>query len=593
MAFPQRFLDELTARNDIVDVVGHYVELTRKGNNHFGLCPFHNEKTGSFSVSQEKQIYHCFGCKKGGGVINFIMEIENLSFPDAVRFLAERVHMEVPEDDGGDSGQYRRRLLQLNRDAARFYYETLHSPAGEAALRYVEKRRISKKTATDFGLGAAPDAWDALTLAMLEKGYTRRELVTVGLSVEGKGGRLYDKFRNRLMFPVIDVRGDVIAFGGRVLGAGEPKYMNTSETPVYSKRRSLYGINLAKKTRRPQIILCEGNIDVVMMHQAGFDNAVASMGTALTVEQTRLLSRYTKELVLCYDNDGAGEAATAKALAILNRSEFSVKVLRLPKRLQDGAWVKQDPDDFIKYQGKDAFEHLLSGSENGVEFRMARIAERHDMQDDREKVAYAAEVSELLATLPSPVEREVYARKAAAAAGISAEAMQMELQRSLRRLKREQKRADDRTVLNPGTRLQPKEHTLRYDNLRSALAEEGLIRLLMQEQSLFGQTPPVESRCFSSETLGRIYDGLWRFHAEGRTLSVPLLSAALTPEEMSLFTELMQKPEDLRQGEKALGDYVRVIRTEYEKRSASSDADPLALALEKNKNKSTYGGKKS
>ena len=312
MAFPQRFLDELIDRSDIVDVVSSYVALNRKGGNYFGLCPFHNEKTGSFSVAPDKQIYYCFGCHHGGGVIHFIMEIENLDFPDAVRFLAKRANMDVPEDNTGlEESRRRQRVLAVNRDAARWFYSNLSRPEGAAVAAYLEKRKISRKTAMDFGLGASPDSWDALLTAMGEKGYTKADLLAAGLAVSNQKGRIYDKFRNRLMFPVIDVKGDVVAFGGRVLDKSEPKYMNTTETMVYSKRRNLYGINLAKKTKRPNFILCEGNIDVITLHQAGFDNAVASMGTALTAEQTRLLSRFTKELVLCYDNDNAGKTATS------------------------------------------------------------------------------------------------------------------------------------------------------------------------------------------------------------------------------------------------------------------------------------------
>ena len=375
MAFPQQFLDELTARSDIVDVVSAYVHLTKKGNNYFGLCPFHNEKTGSFSVSPDKQIFYCFGCKKGGGVINFIMEEENLSFRDAVGFLATRANLELPVEDGDrEAGHKRERLLDLNRAAAQFYYQNLQSPQGAAVAAYLNRRKISRRTATNFGLGASLDSWDSLLTAMLQKGFTKAELLAAGLVVQNQQGRLYDKFRNRLMFPVIDVRGDVVAFGGRVLDKSEPKYMNTSETMVYSKRRVLYGMNLAKKSKRGNIILCEGNIDVITLHQAGFDNAVASMGTALTVEQIRLLSRYTKELVLCYDNDEAGKNATQKAIDLLNNSEFSVKVLQLPRRLENGQYVKQDVDDFIKFHGREAFEALLTGSENHIEFRMDAVA---------------------------------------------------------------------------------------------------------------------------------------------------------------------------------------------------------------------------
>ena len=431
MAFPQQFLDELASRNDIVDVISPYVALTRKGNNYFGLCPFHNEKTGSFSVSADKQMYYCFGCRRGGGAVNFIMEVENLSFPDAVRFLAKRVNMDVPEDHTNrDEARRRERVLALNKDAARWFYQNLSKPEGAAVGAYLARRRISRRTAMNFGLGASLDSWDSLLAAMLDKGYTKAELLAAGLVVQNQKGRLYDKFRSRLMFPVIDVRGNVVAFGGRVLDKSEPKYMNTTETIVYSKRRNLYGINLAKKTKRPNFILCEGNIDVITLHQAGFDNAVASMGTALTVEQTRLLSRYTKELILCYDNDAAGQMATQKNIDLLKDSEFTVRVLQLPRRLADGEYIKQDVDDFIKFQGPAAFEALLSGSETHIDYRMEAVASKYDLSDGEQKIAYAAEISQLIASLPSAVEREVYAGRAAQAAGISRDAMLLEVKRA-------------------------------------------------------------------------------------------------------------------------------------------------------------------
>ena len=282
--FSDQFLDEVVARNDIADVVSGYVTLTRKGGNLFGLCPFHNEKTPSFSVAPDKQIYHCFGCKKGGGVINFIMEIEGLSFPEAVEFLAKRANIPLPAEDEARSNadRLRRRVLELNRAAARWYYDQLQLPQGAAVQAYLDKRQIRRGIAVRFGMGASLDQWDALLRAMTDKGFTKQELLASGLVVNGKNGGLYDKFRNRLMLPVIDVRGDVVGFGSRVIDKSEPKYMNTTETVAYSKRRVLYGLNLAKKTKRPNMILCEGNLDVVTLHQAGFDNAVACMGTALT-----------------------------------------------------------------------------------------------------------------------------------------------------------------------------------------------------------------------------------------------------------------------------------------------------------------------
>ena len=592
MAFPQSFMDELTTRSDIVDVVGSYVQLTRKGSNLFGLCPFHSEKTGSFSVSPDKQIYYCFGCKKGGGVVNFIMDIENLPFPDAVRFLAKRAGMEVPEEEGDrEAGRRRQRLLDLNRDAARFYYQLLQQPEGRAVQEYLDRRQIKKSTAVKFGMGASLDAWDVLLTAMTKKGYTKSELLDAGLVVQNKNGGLYDKFRNRLMLPVIDTRGDVVAFGSRVLDKSEPKYMNSSETPVYSKRRVLYGLNLAKKSKRPNIILCEGNLDIVTLHQAGFDNAVASMGTALTQEQLRLLSRYTKELVLCYDNDNAGQQATRRALELLNNSEFSVKVLQLPRRLVDGEYIKQDADDFIKLQGPAAFERLLTGSENGVEFRLDQIAGKYDLTDDGQRIAYAQEVSEELAKLENAVEREVYTTRAAQAAGLTPEAMRLEVERTLRRKLGKERKALRRRELNPAVSVQPQERGIRYTNVRSAMAEEGVLRLLLKDESVFPEEAPLRQEEFSSPLLGRVFDRLWQLRQEGRPLSVAGLSGELSGEEMSHLTGVLQKPEATASAQRALADYIRIIREEAQKRNAQGD--PLLAAQEKYKEKKGYGGKQA
>ena len=591
--FDQRFLDELIARSDIVDVVSGYVALQRKGGNLFGLCPFHNEKTPSFSVSPDKQIYHCFGCKKGGGVINFIMEIENLTFPEAVRFLAKRANLPVPEDDGPQDGadRLRRRVLELNRDAARWYYDLLCSPEGAAVQAYLDKRQIRKSIAVRFGMGASPDRWDGRLTAMTRRGYTKEELLAAGLVVNGRNGRLYDKFRNRLMLPVIDTRGDVVGFGSRVIDNSEPKYMNTTETITYSKRRILYGLNLAKKTKRPNIILCEGNLDVVTLHQAGFDNAVASMGTALTVEQTRLLSRFTKELVLCYDNDNAGQLATQRALELLNNSEFSVKVLKLPNRMVDGKPTKQDADDFIKNYGPAAFENLLSGSENGVEFRMTQIAARYDLTSDEGRIGYAGEMAEELCRLENAVERDVYTNRAAQTAGLSPEAMKLEVQRAFKRRAARDRKARERQELNLTRSLQPADRAIRYDDLRSAMAEEGVIRLLMQDDSLFPDQPPLREDEFSSPLLGRIYGELWRCRGSGSSMAA--LSASLTPEEMSHLTTLLQKPESTANAPQALADYIRIIREEGVKRSGRSAMDALAAARDTYKDKKGYGGKRT
>ena len=590
MRFSEAFLDELAARNDIVDVVSSYVELKRKGANYFGLCPFHSEKTPSFSVAPDKQMYHCFGCKKGGGVFSFIMEIENLTFPEAVEFLARRAGMSLPQEGEmqNDGDRLRRRVLELNRTAARWFYDQLQQPQGAAVQAYLDKRQIRRSVAVRFGMGASLDQWDALLRAMSEKGFTKKELMAAGLAVAGRGGRIYDKFRNRLMLPVIDVRGDVVGFGSRVIDKSEPKYMNTTETVAYSKRRVLYGLNLAKKTKRPNMILCEGNLDVVTLHQAGFDNAVACMGTALTQEQIRLLSRFTRELVLCYDNDGAGRMATDRALELLQNSEFTVKVLRLPQRLVDGHYVKQDADDFIKYQGRDAFEQLLSGSANGIEFTMSEIVSKYDLKDDKGRIAYAGEIAETLCKLNDPVEREVYTTRAAEAASLPAEAMRMEVQRAAKRVQAKARKAQERQEMNPVSALQPADRSIRYQNVRSALAEEGVIRLLMQDESLFPPEMPVRPEEFSSPLLGRIYGELWqrRGHA-----SMAALAAVLTPEEMNHLTALLQKPESAANAPQALADYIRIIREEHTKRTGGMD--PLAAAMETYKDKKGYGGKRT
>ena len=595
MALPQQFLDELVSRSDIVDVVSSYVALTRKGGNYFGLCPFHNEKTGSFSVSPDKQMYYCFGCRHGGGVVNFIMEIENLAFPDAVRFLAKRVNLDVPEDSASrEQSRRRQRVLALNKDAARWFYQNLSRPEGAAVGAYLAGRRISRKTAMNFGLGASLDSWDALLTAMQEKGYTKAELLAAGLVVRNKQGRLYDKFRSRLMFPVIDVRGDVVAFGGRVLDKSEPKYMNTTETIVYSKRRNLYGINLAKRTKRPNFILCEGNIDVITLHQAGFDNAVASMGTALTLEQTKILSRYTKELVLCYDNDAAGQMATQKNIDLLKDSDFSVRVLQLPRRLVDGEYVKQDVDDFIKLQGAAAFEAVLSGSENQMDYRMEAVAARYDLSDGEQKIAYAGEISQLIASVSSAVEREVYAGRAAERAGISREAMLLEVKRAFGKKRGQERRALQRENLNAGALRQPKDRTIRYTDMRSAMAEQGLIQLLLTDASLADGCRELAAEDFSAPFLGRIYQRLLEARAQRQALSLTALAGECTPEEMGHLTSVMHEPVDMGRADRALRDYIRVIKESADKRRGGDPTvDPLLAAKDKFKEKKGYGGKQN
>ena len=581
MAFPDSFIEELLARNDISDVVSSYVQLSRKGGNLFGLCPFHNEKTPSFSVSPDKQIYHCFGCGKGGGVINFIMEIENLGYPDAIRFLANRAGMAVPEDDRGESGQLRRRIVSLNKEAARFYNSLLKEDVGKTARAYLEKRRITPQTATRFGLGAAPNEWDALIKAMKKRGYDEYELVQAGLAVKNTKGRVYDKFRDRLIFPVISVSGEVLGFGGRTLSDSEPKYLNSPETIAFSKRRTLYGINLAKNTKRGNFILCEGNIDVVTLHQAGFDNAVASMGTSLTTDQTRLISRYAKEIIICYDNDPAGIKATDRALEILKNSEFSVKVLKLPDRMVDGEKKKIDADDFIKLYGPAAFERLINGSENHIEYKLMNLQSKYDLTSPEEKVEFLKAAGQMIARLSSPVEREVYGGRAAQAAGISPDAMAQEIAKSRSIQAKKQKQEQERAETRPEQAAQPREKSLRYKNVRSATAEEGIIRLILLDPTLIPKCE-LKPEEFSSEFLGKLYSVISERFKNGRSIEISALAADLNEEEMSRLVHITQKPESLANAQNTLADYTRVVHTEKLKDSA----DLLALM---NRYKETKG----
>ncbi len=576
MAIPEAFLQELVERNDIVDVVGSYVRLTkRSGSNQFGLCPFHSEKTPSFSVSPDKQIYHCFGCGKGGGVINFIMEIESLTFPEAVEFLAKRVGMAMPEQEDNREAKKRRRMLELNRDAAKFFYSCLSGPNGGPALDYMAKREITPATAKRFGLGYAPDTWDSLIKAMKELGYSEYELFDAGLVRKGKNGGHYDTFRSRLMFPVIDVRGDVIGFSGRILGEGEPKYMNSPETLVFNKSRNLFALNLAKKSKSGHIILAEGNIDVVMMHQAGFDSAVASLGTSLTPEQARLISHYTKEVIIAYDSDGAGKKAAQRAIGLLDKLDVKVKVLSM-----SGA---KDPDEYIKTKGADAFRNLLDKSENHIDYRLQTVTDKYDLSVDEQKVAFLKEASDMVARLPGSVERQVYAIRIAGMAGVSNDVVVQEVERRRKKLTRSAQRLDARNQAHPEKQFQPKEKEYRYENPESAAAEEGLIRLLYLDQGICrGKTLPGPEE-FSSPVLARIYSVLKSKFEKGEIISMATVSAVLLPQEASLLASILQKPEMLRNGEKALSDYIGRIKRQNELARSAEDLRELANRLKETK----------
>ena len=566
MAFPPSFIDELIARNPIEDVVGQYVSLKRSGSNMFGLCPFHGEKTASFSVAPDKGIYYCFGCHKGGGSINFMMEVEGLSYPDAVRKLAQRVGMEVPEDEQYQS-RYRQqeRLWALMKEAARYFHSQLYSPAGAEGLAYAGKRGMPKGTLTKFGIGFAPNTWNGLCDAMRAKGYTDQELKDAGL-VSEKNGRIYDRFRNRLMFPIIDTRGNIIGFGGRVMDDSTPKYLNSPETLIFNKRKNLFGLNLAKKSKLGYLILVEGYMDAIALHQYGFDCAVASLGTSLTEEHAALLSRYTEQVYLIYDADEAGQRAAQRAIPMLERAGLRIKVLKV----RDA----KDPDEFLKKFGPDKFKLLLEESANRVEYQLNVIRGKYDIREDDQKIRYVHEAAELICTLDSPIQREVYGGRVAETAGISMEAMKLEVNKAFKRRMAILRKKKEREDLAPAKALQPKERSIRYDNMKSAIAEEGILAQILREPALLDECKQLRGSDFSVHLLGKVYDDLRSRYSQG--LEVTLSVLELTAEEMSHVAGITHRNTGTVNAD-AFRDCVRTVLAEHQSAVVSSDDDLMAL----------------
>jgi len=582
MAFPESFIDELIARNPIEDVVGQYVSLKRSGANMFGLCPFHGEKTASFSVAPDKGIYYCFGCHKGGGAINFMMELEGLSYPDAVRSLAKRAGMTVPEDEQYQSRYHaQERLWALHKEAARFFHSQLYAPIGKQALEYALGRGMSKGILTTFGVGYAPDSWDSMVKAMKAKGYTEQELIDSGLVTRSqKNNNIFDRFRDRLMFPIIDVRGNVIGFGGRTLKNDKDtaKYLNSPETIIFNKRKNLFGLNLAKKSKENSLILVEGNIDVVALHQYGFDNAVASLGTSLTEEQAALMTRYAEQIILLYDGDQAGQNATARAIPILEKAGLQVKVLKI----RDA----KDPDEYLKKFGADKFRLLLEESSNRVEYQLNAIRKKYDLSVDDQKIRYVHESAELICTLDSSIKREIYGGRVAEAAGISMDAMKLEVNKAYKRRLEREKKKQEKIDLSPMKALQPKDRSIRYDNMKSALAEESVIAQALREPALLDMCTTLTQAHFSVDLLGRVYGQLQKRHSQGREVSLAVLEE-LTAEEASHMAGICQKQTG-PVNETAFRDCVKIILGEQQSRQVSSDDDLLAL---RNKLKESKGTK--
>ena len=571
MPFPDRFLDELTDRTDIVELVNRYVPLQRRGNRHVGLCPFHSEKTPSFTVTPERQMFYCFGCGAGGGSIQFAMRAENLSFPDAVRFLAEKAGLSVPEDGEEEHGLKRETVYAINRESALFFVETLRSPAGEQALSYLRGRGFTSGFITRFGLGAAPDAWDGLLTHLTAKGYDKLQLLQAGVLASGSKGQIYDRFRGRVVFPILDLRKNVIGFSARVLDDSLPKYINSPDSPAYAKNRHLFALNIAKDSKSPQLLLAEGCMDVLALHQAGFDNAVASLGTSLTDQQARLMSRYTKEVVIAYDSDAAGTKAGARATGLLTAAGLKVRMLRM-----NGA---KDPDEYIRRFGRDAFDLLLRQAENHLDYKLHSLSAQFDLQSDAQRVEFLGQVTELLADIPNSVERDVYAGRAAAMAQVSQEALLTEVKRARGKHGAKARKEEERRAWQPAAAVQPKERALRYQNLSAARAEETIIRMLLTDPGLTDRIgDPTEEDTLENLFQTPLFQRLYRELRDGER-QLPSLSAMgerFTQEELSHVARLMEAP--LPSDKTALMDCLGVLERESElKAAADAGMDPLMI----------------
>ncbi|MBO5274953.1 MAG: DNA primase [Clostridia bacterium] len=477
MRIPQEIIEEIKYRCDIVDVVSSYVTLKRAGSNMNGLCPFHSEKSPSFTVFPGERNFYCFGCGAGGDVITFVMKAENLDYRGALEFLAKRAGITIPQNDERDDGIKKNRILDMNRDAAKYFHGMLNTQAGSPGMEYLLSRGLSMATIKHFGLGYAPNDFGATVSYLKGKGYTDEEMKVGFLcGISQKSGRPYDYFRNRVMFPIIDVTGNVIAFGGRVLDDSKPKYLNTSDTPAFKKSRNLFALNFAKKSCAEQMILCEGYMDVIALHAAGFTNAVATLGTAITPEQARIMKRYTKSVIISYDSDAAGQNAADKAFKLLGEVGLETRILRM-----DGA---KDPDEYIKKFGALKFKSVLEGAGSRMDFKYNAIISKYDLTLDDDKIKAAGELAEVLAGVYSEVERDIYIRNVAAKLDIPAERLRMDVDRIMRRNKRVEKKNESTAAMRTAEGWGDRINTDFIKNPRAARAEESILGMLQLRPEL-------------------------------------------------------------------------------------------------------------
>lgn len=588
--FGEEFLHELRSRVDIVSVVEQYVTLKRSSSSSMvGLCPFHNEKTPSFHVDGQKQLFYCFGCGAGGDVITFLMKMQNMSYPEAVTFLAESVGMTVPTRDTFDSEitHLRKTILEMNKKAARFFHECLFRPEGQKALEYITGRGLSKNTLIRFGIGYSPSGWTGLYEKLREWGYKDEQIKASGLVVtpqknDGKT-RIFDRFRDRVMFPIIDANGNVIGFGGRSMDPNDPaKYLNSPEVITFRKGNNLYALNYAKSTKKDCLILCEGYMDVIAMHQAGFDNAVAGLGTALTPEQGRLLKKYTDRVVLCYDNDEAGRKATQRSMQVLSSLDLNVRVLTL----RGG----KDPDEIIKKEGRAFFQALVDGSETGVDFRLNEVFRKYDLSVDSERVQCSNEVFDLLASIRQDAQREIYASRAGKRLELTDETVRRELNRRLRNLerlrKKQQEKEEGNKLRGVGDRINPQ----RMTHLRAARAEEDLISVLLafpeKAEKISSRIAPEE---FVTDFNRRVYLALLEQIKQNPTATDPglLLTQYFQPDEMGRIVSFISSCDAINADEKEILRAVEVLKEEKRKidRRAAGGDEAFAANLERLRNK--------
>lgn len=561
MALSDSFLQELKMKTDIEDVISTYVTLKRRGATLVGLCPFHNEKTPSFTVYPATQSFYCFGCGAGGDAITFVKKIENLDYLDAVKTLAQRAGLQMPQEGFDDSlSKRRRRILEMNREAARFYHSVLLSPEGKVGYDYYVGRALSAATINHFGLGFAPNQWDALLKHMRAKGYQPAELVDAGLARKGQKG-YYDNFRNRVMTPIIDVRGNVIAFGGRVLDDSKPKYINTGDTLVYKKTNELFALNFAKDSKEDALILCEGYMDVIAMHQAGFTNAVAGCGTALTTEQVRLISRYAKEVILTYDADEAGQKALQKAMTLFDQTDVKV---RIPS-LVGG----KDPDEIIRTYGRDKFKGMLEGASNETEFRLLALRRQYNLATTQGKIDFIGGALQILATLP-PVEQDLYVSRLSEELGVERQNMKVQLQDLVARQGNRREKREFKRIVQENMRKTARETMATDASLRKLRAEDRLISLLLRYPDCSRLCKDFDPQWLTPGFAQRVFTLILQRLKNGDGTELMDLRDRLTDDEMGRLSGIIARGGESADAKQEFSDCLQTIRAEQQKKQESA-----------------------